>query len=503
MIHLYDNKPIIACSTGTQSNSAIGLIRISGFRNLLDFQKFFSFDLQKIKPRFNHFSKLFCDEKVIDEIVLCFYEGPKSFNGENILELGVHGNQLNIQRILKLFIESDLVRHANEGEFSYRALRNKKLSLSQVEGLDLLLNANSSYMLDQGLDVLQGDLYKQYLDLHSSFLKLKSSVELSIDFAEDIGEEQCEALLNSAQVEFSTKLNTLHKRIKSDKSDLACPAVSLIGQTNAGKSSLFNLLLSNERSIVSEQAGTTRDYVSEYLNLGGNNFRLIDTAGLRETNDKIEKIGIDRTIEIASKAFFKVLVVNPLQTRKEDYTFLGDEEFDLLIVTHRDLKGEFKLDELMTLLPTFSSSIFVDLTSTIDNFEILDLGPIEPLSKSGPIEPLSKSGPIEPLSKSGPIEPLSESGPIEPLDQFIENLILKKFNSLTQDKPLLVDRHRQVISSIYLDLVKFQQVMRDTGDIAIISSEMNILGAKVAELVGVISPDEILNNIFSNFCIGK
>ena len=97
---------------------------------------------------------------------------------------------------------------------------------------------------------------------------------------------------------------------------------------------------------MSDQAGTTRDYVSEYLNLGGNNFRFIDTAGLRETTDKIERIGIDRTIQISSKAFFKILVVNPMQTREEDYKFLGDEEFDLLVVTHRDVRTNFNLNKL-------------------------------------------------------------------------------------------------------------------------------------------------------------
>lgn len=486
MIHLYDDRPIIACSTGLQTNSAIGLIRISGFDHITQFQKFFKINLHKIKVRYSHFSALIDGESVLDEVVLTFFEGPNSYNGENTLELGVHGNQINIQRIISLFIDSGLVRAAKEGEFSYRALKNKKLTLSQVEGLDLLLNASSSFMLDQGLQVLSGDLHKQYLGLHASFLKLKSSVEISIDFSEDVGEEQCEVLLAEALKEFKSKVSTLWRRVQSNKSDLVNPSISLVGQTNAGKSSLFNLLLSNDRSIVSDQAGTTRDYVSEYLTIKGNTFRLVDTAGIRETDDQIEQIGIQRAIDISSTSFFKILVVNPLQTNIEDYKTLEGEKFDLVIISHLDQLKNFNTSAFLSNLPSADVAIIADLSMNTTTFTIVDSGSIGP----------EYSGPMG-------AESTKKSGPIEPLEDTIQLLVLKKFNSLCSDNPLLVSRHRECVNNIYLSLSEFKSLTENINDIAIISSELNILEAKVSELLGIISPDDVLNNIFSNFCIGK
>ncbi len=506
MIHLYDDRPIIACSTGLQTNSAIGLIRISGFENINSFQKFFKINLQKIKKRYSHFSALLDGETTVDEVVLTYFENPHSYNGENILELGVHGNQINIQRIISLFINSGLVRAAKEGEFSYRALKNKKLTLSQVEGLDLLLNASSSYMLDQGLQVLSGDLHNQYLGLHASFLKLKSSVEISIDFSEDVGEEQCEVLLNDALKEFNKKVTSLWRRVQSSKSDLVSPSISLVGQTNAGKSSLFNLLLSNDRSIVSDQAGTTRDYVSEYLSIEGNTFRLVDTAGIRETDDHIEKIGIERALEISSTSFYKILVVNPLQTKVEDYNSLQNETFDLVIISHLDQLNNFNTEEFLNKLPVSDNALIADLSMNTTSYTLLKSGSIEPVSNNGSMGAveITKGGSIEP-ENIGPMGAVNNEtlGPIEPLEDVIQSLVLDKFNSLCSDNPLLVSRHRECINNIYLSLKQFQALTENIDDIAIISSELNILDAKVSELLGIISPDDVLNNIFSNFCIGK
>ena len=164
-----DDKTIIACSTGTSSNTAIAVIRISGFKNLQDLQKFFSFNLSKTENRKSHLTNIIFENKVYDNGLLVFFPEGGSYTGENVLELSVHGNQLNIQRILELFTKFGGMRTAAPGEFTYRALKNKKLSLSQVEGLDMLLNANSSLMLSQGLDILQGDLHAQYLALYDAY----------------------------------------------------------------------------------------------------------------------------------------------------------------------------------------------------------------------------------------------------------------------------------------------------------------------------------------------
>jgi tRNA modification GTPase len=512
-----DDKSIIACSTGTQSNTAIAVIRLSGFKNLLDLQPFFSFDLKKTQNRKSHLTNIIFENKVFDNGLFVFFPEGQSYTGENVLELSVHGNQLNIQRILDLFIKEGGLRSAHPGEFTYRALKNKKLSLSQVEGLDMLLNANSSLMLSQGLDILQGDLHAQYLALYDAFLKLKAAVEISIDFSEDVGVEETQKLFNDSFAKFYKLISALKTRTEGNVSALLAPEIVLVGQTNAGKSSLFNILLKHDRSIVSNIAGTTRDYVSEVIHIDGTNFKLVDTAGIRESNDVIENIGIDRAMGILSRAFYKILIVNPFETNAEYLKKFSHIDFDFLVVSHSD-KQDFNtqistVDFSKIKTKNLAKASFENTVSgSIEPLQIsgpmgpllVNIGPIEPLlEKSGPIEPLSKNlGPIEPLLKnSGPIGPnLKKSAPIEPV---LKNNIIKKFDLLTANNPILLERHRDVINKIYSKSIEFDNNINGLGDVAILSSEVNILGHSLTELIGIVSPDDVLNSIFANFCIGK
>ena len=537
-----DELPIVACSTGTTSNTAIAVIRLSGFKKLSDLQKFFSFNLDKTENRKSHLTNIIFNDQVFDNGLMVFFPEGQSYTGENVLELSVHGNQLNIQRILNLFIKEGGLRSAHPGEFTYRALKNKKLSLSQVEGLDMLLNANSSLMLSQGLDILQGDLHAQYLALYDSYLKLKAAVEISIDFSEDVGVEETQKLFQTSFDKFFKLISALKTRTEGNVSALLSPEIVLVGQTNAGKSSLFNILLKHDRSIVSNIAGTTRDYVSEVIHLDGTNFKLVDTAGIRESNDVIENIGIDRAMGILSRAFYKILIVNPFETNAEYLKKFEDIEFDFLVISHSDnddfsarvslvnfskiktkmlAKASFKNSDSGSIEPLELSGPMGPLLMNFGpmegppgphpNFEqnapieplLENLGPIEPLSKNlGPIEPLlEKLGPIGPNSQNtGSIEPLKTSGPIEPV---LKTQITEKFNKLTANNPILLERHRDVINKIHLESINFSNNIKGIDDVAILSSELNILGHSLTELIGIVSPDDVLNSIFSNFCIGK
>jgi tRNA modification GTPase len=519
-----DDHPIIACSTGTQSNTAIAVIRLSGFAKLSDIQKFFSLNLLKLESRRATLTNIKFNDKVFDNGLVLFFPEGQSYTGENVLELNVHGNQLNIQNILNIFINEGGFRPAHPGELTYRALKNKKLSLSQVEGLDMLLNANSSLMLSQGLDVLQGDLHARYLALHDAFIKLKSAVEISIDFSEDVGVEETQKLFNQSFDKFKDIISSLKTRTEGNLSSLLAPEIALTGQTNAGKSSLFNILLKDDRSIVSNIAGTTRDYVSEILHIDGTNYKLVDTAGIRESSDVIENIGIERALTILKRSFFKILIINPFETNPEYLKKFHEITFDMVIFSHKDQPNfasrvaEIDCSFIGTnaiFAADFMNGPIEPLSKNIGPIEPLseNIGPIEPLAKNiGPIEPLSqKSGPIEPLSeKSGPIEPLSEkSGPIVPLQKtapiepVIRDLVTQKYNKLTSNNPILLERHRSCINKIYSKTLDLSCNINDLDDVAILSSEVNILGNHLAELIGIVSPDDVLNSIFSNFCIGK
>lgn len=337
MKFLYSDDPIIACSTCNHANAALAVIRMSGFKDFSQLVPFFTHS-GPIEPRRVYFTKLVLQGQLVDEVCLTYFAGPKSFNGENILELSIHGNTLNTERIIDLFIKHAGFRLAHPGEFTYRAMKNKKLSLSQVEGLDLFLNANSGFALDQGLSLLSGNLHEIYLELWDLYLKHKSSLELSIDFAEDVGEEAAREHYLVSLENFRKKFQTLVKRVEHQDTNLIQPEIVIAGLPNAGKSSLFNFILSDDRAIVSSVAGTTRDYISEFVLIEGVKYRLVDTAGMREASDQIEAEGVKRAKEKLKNSFFKILLINPLEMHGE-IDHLLEENFDLIYFTHADVSG--------------------------------------------------------------------------------------------------------------------------------------------------------------------
>ncbi|MFT6633048.1 MAG: tRNA modification GTPase [Bacteriovoracaceae bacterium] len=530
------DETIIACSTGNLSNTAIAVIRISGNDYLNSINQFFDLDINKIKPRQAYFCKIVDEALILDEIVLTFFKGPNSYNGDDIIELSVHGNQINIRRIIKLFIDKAGFRHSEPGEFTFRSMKNNKLSLTQVEGLDLLLNASSIFSLDQGYSLLSGKLQEGFRGLYDSLLKHKSSLEFGFDFLEDMGEERFNLEFNDSFRELQSNIKKLHSHVSNQGFNLIKPEVTIFGLPNAGKSSLFNLLLDEDRAITSNIAGTTRDFIREDISINNNIFTLIDTAGIRLSDDLIEAKGIEKALEVVDKSFFKILLVNPYEFDETYYSKVKEVQFDSLIFTHSDREG---FNELAKAVCTKLIGI---LGKEIGPIEPIKPGPIEP-TKSGPIEPIksgpieptksgpieptksgpiepTKSGPIEPIkscpiepTKSGPIEPI-KSGPIEPISlslivdtvnikEEIFKLIELKYLKLLTFDPVLIERHAESIRSVYNLFLDYEKAVNSTDDLAIIASELNIVGHCVSELIGIISPDDVLHNIFDKFCIGK
>lgn len=490
---LVSQEPIIACSSGTSENTAISLLRISGIKNLEEIQSLFSLDLSNVVPRKATLSNLQIKDKVIDEVLLTFFKAPHSYNGENIVELSVHGNPVNVRRIIEAFKEIN-IKEANPGEITYRALRNNKLTMTQVEGLDTLLNATSVDIYDQGLSNLSGALQKEYLTLKDFYLHLRGSIEILIDFSEDVGEDESLNNFRKSLKAFSDFVFKLSKRVQTPRSHLLKPKVVLLGNTNAGKSTLFNELIQESRAIVSEIKGTTRDYISEYFSHAGVEFQVVDTAGIRESEDLIEIEGIKLSKKLYSEAFFKILVVNPFIDEDQNIEELRP---DAIIFTHADHE-EFskKLNNFKSL--EANNSIFYSGSIGAENV----FGPIGPGTESGPIGPGFNIGPIGPSSDIAPIGPVSTFGPIEPLAA-LKDIISNNYKELVKSNPILPMRQRNKINEITANLDQIARVIEGVNDPAIISSEINMLGVYVDELLGVTTPEDVLNNIFSNFCIGK
>ena len=457
MKFLYSDEPIIAVSTCNLANAAISVLRISGFKSLSDLAPYFKKNLLgPIEPRHVYYTSVLDGKKVVDDICLTYFQGPRSYNGENILELTVHGNTLNVERIVDLLVKKAGLRLAQPGEFTYRALKNQKLTLSQVEGLDLFLNANSGYALDQGLSLLSGNLHEMYREIYEQFVKHKAALELSIDFSDDIGDDAAKAAFDQTLMVLQGQFEKLRKRVEVQGQNLIEPQIVLAGLPNSGKSSLFNFLLSDDRAIVSPIAGTTRDYISESIMIEGVRYKLVDTAGVREAVDLIEAEGVRRTAQKMKTSFFSVLLVNPFEMSPE-FSQLVTQKFDLILFTHSDESGfSAKRAEVEKQYPA--------------------LGSIGAIS-------------------------LKDSGSIGP--EVILKKVNKKYLDLISQKPILLDRHKSLILQINSDLFKYNLLSKSESDVAILSSELNTLGHCISELVGIVSPDQVLNSIFSNFCIGK
>jgi tRNA modification GTPase len=449
-----DDKVIVACASGSQTHAAISVIRLSGTNFLSQIRFLFS------NTRFTPFkmtrSNFIVKGDVWDDLCYCFFPGPKSYTGEDVLELYVHGNVLNVKRFVDFFSLLPGFRLADPGEFTRRALGNNKLTLSQAEGLDLFLNANTPLALSQGLSLMHGELHHHYLELYAHYKNHKASLELLLDFHEDVGETEAWENLRSSWKLFFEKISFLYFRTLVDSSSLLRPEVVLAGQPNAGKSTLFNLILGENRAIVTPIAGTTRDYLSEDFSFEGVIYRLIDTAGIRHSSDEVEVQGILRGKERIDRAFYKILLINPLETKADDLIELMKLGFDSVFLTHSDAKN-------------FASSL------------------LELEQKTGMV----LSG-HTPLSLTNPIN--------------INELLLdinKKYLISTVKDPILQERQKLAISNVYDSSRSYGGNLAFESDIAILSHELNTLAHCLEDLLGIVSPDEVLDHIFANFCIGK
>lgn len=450
---MFDDLPIVACSSGEGSNVAISLIRFSGFSSMALLEPFFRRKKTgPIEPRYSYFAELVHGEEKIDEVLFTFYQAPYSFTGENLLELTVHGNHLNVERIIKLFCDALGFRPAYGGEFSYRALKNKKLSLSQVEGLDLFLNANNLFSLKQGLSLLSGELQKEFSNLHKNYLSHRASVELSIDFSEDMGERKAQKELMDSFLLLKSTIFSLFERV-SNELNMKSPEIVLFGPPNAGKSTFFNKILKKNRSIVSPERGTTRDYISESIKIEGNHYRMIDTAGIRKAKEGIEKEGIERSFSFLKTGFFKILLLNPAEDNQDFLEKIGFEKFDILLLTHKDQQEEFK-DIYNDKLGDWSYR-----TNLLEE----DLN----------------------------------------LEKSIKDRIHKKYLKVQMEAPIQVGRQKESIREIYRSCLDYEKIILQEKDIAVISSELYLLGGEIEKLLGIVRVDDVLDHLFSNFCIGK
>lgn len=442
---------------------AIAMIRLSGPKAIEISQKVFSRDLSKVKSHQAVFGKIMDGDSIVDEVVLVVYRNPHSFTGEDSIEITCHASPFIQQEILRLLSDNGAIM-AREGEFSMRAYLNGKMDLSQAEAIADIIASESAAAHRMAMHQMRGGYSEKINSLREELINFASLIELELDFAEE-------------DVEFAdrTQLIELLTRVLKMIHDLASSyrignvikngvPVAIVGEPNVGKSTLLNALLDEDRAIVSDIAGTTRDTIEDNLIIEGIQFRFIDTAGIRETTDKIESLGIERTMLKVNDASVILCMVN---VAKEDKKAI---EKEIANIFGRLVEGQ-KLIVVANKVDKASEVDLHKLDTIKDKFEVLQLSAKEGIG-------------IEELKKD--------------LLSYV-----KEDPAASQQIIVSNARHYQALKRAEQSLFAVQQGFENGISSDLIAMDIRQGIYYLGEITGQISTDDLLGNIFSKFCIGK
>ena len=460
------NQDTICALATANGIGAIGIIRVSGNQSFEIVNKIFEGkNLEKVDSHTVHYGFIKDEDETIDEVMISVFHAPKTFTTENSVEISFHGSPYIGKKILEALIKNG-ARMAKAGEFTMRAFMNGRIDLSQAESIADLIASENEASRKVALNQLKGGISNEISFLRNDLLNFTSLIELELDFAEEDVEFADRTALKSLLYKIEDKLNSLIESFQYGNAIKNGTVVAIIGKPNAGKSTLLNALLKEERAIVSNIAGTTRDTIEEILHIKGHAFRLIDTAGLRETADEIEAIGVKKAKEKVENAEILVYLAD---AGTEDFS----EDIEMIkSLLREDLKLIICATKIDEVIPTqyekleqiFRKEIFTEFDfikiSAVENQNIQDL-------KN------ELSSYVEHLK--------SEEGNVVITNQRHYEALQKSLNSVKQVG-------EAVSSQITTELLAYE-----------LRNALEHLG----EISGEFTNDEVLGNIFSKFCIGK
>lgn len=460
------NQDTICALATANGIGAIGIIRVSGNQSFEIVNKIFEGkNLEKVDSHTVHYGFIKDEDETIDEVMISVFHAPKTFTTENSVEISFHGSPYIGKKILEALIKNG-ARMAKAGEFTMRAFMNGRIDLSQAESIADLIASENEASRKVALNQLKGGISNEISFLRNDLLNFTSLIELELDFAEEDVEFADRTALKSLLYKIEDKLNSLIESFQYGNAIKNGTAVAIIGKPNAGKSTLLNALLKEERAIVSNIAGTTRDTIEEILHIKGHAFRLIDTAGLRETADEIEAIGVKKAKEKVENAEILVYLADAgTEDLSEDIQIIKSllrDDLKLIICAT-------KIDEVVPTHYEKLEQIFRNNIST--DFDFIKISAVENQNIQDLKNELSSY--VEHLK--------SEEGNVVITNQRHYEALRKSLNSVKQ-----VDE--AVSSQITTELLAYE-----------LRNALEHLG----EISGEFTNDEVLGNIFSKFCIGK
>lgn len=456
--NMIDDKTIVGIATSA-SLSSISVIRISGKEALDVTDKIFRginnrpfLDIRPFSIRYGHI--LNSDESVIDEVLVSYFKSPKSYTGEDVVEISCHGGPLPVRLILDQILKQG-VRLAQPGEFTKRAFLNGRIDLSQAEAVMDIIESRTEAALRSANDQSRGSLSRRITELREHLMNIMAKIEVTLDFPDDDLDRSSDLGLADDLDQIKNSISELLKTSEKGKLLREGLKVVIAGKPNVGKSSLLNSLLDEQRAIVTEIPGTTRDVIEEFINIEGIPVRLTDTAGIRETEDLVESMGVEKSRQSIEDADLIILV---LDLSRE----LSDEDHELLEIT-KDRRRIVLLNK-------------------------------EDLPKIADIPPSI-------LEEASVISALNHYG-TDRLKERIHEMTLN--DSAGFDETLVTaSRHKEALQNAESSLDEAITAIHQAVPMDLVTIDVHAAWSALGEITGDTLQDDLVDKIFSGFCIGK